>query len=72
MNNVLEKMYFNNREIVLVEKEECDESVVSCCGCVLEREDNCIGSISPSQPSYICCPKHTGKYYVFKFLEEGV
>jgi hypothetical protein len=62
-----QKLHYKDREIVL---EECEEGVSLCHGCVLEDEDHCVRAISPQQGKNVCCPKYTGKFYIFKFKEE--
>ena len=67
-----EKMYYNNKEIVLVEnKYENNLDNFLCRGCVLDAETSCIRAITPRQNSTVCCPKDSGKFYVFKFKEEA-
>jgi len=65
----MEKMYYNNREIILVENNYDDESINFLCrGCVLESDERCVKHISPRQPNTICCPRDSGKFYIFKFV----
>lgn len=64
----MEKMYYNNREIVL--EEQWDDVEESCEGCVLEFENFCTRKIVPAQSQYVCAPRHTGVLYIFKFKEE--
>jgi len=63
----MEKMYYKDREILLV---ECEEGVSLCNGCVLEDENHYTKAISPQQSVNVCCPKYTGKFYIFKFKGE--
>lgn len=71
MHHVIEKMYYQGREIVLVENKHVSNlDNFLCHGCVLESERSCVRSISPPQSSGICCPRSTGIFYIFKFKEE--
>ena len=70
MNHIIEKMYYQGREIVLVEnKHENAVDNFLCHGCVLEDERSCVRSISPPQSNNVCCPRSTGVFYIFKFKE---
>ena len=69
MNHVIEKMYYNNREIVL--EEQWDDVEESCEGCVLEHENACTRKIVPSQSQYVCAPRHTGVLYIFKYAQDA-
>lgn len=64
----MEKMYYNNREIVL--EEQWDDVEDSCEGCVLELENACTRKIVPPQSHYVCAPRNTGQLFIFKFKEE--
>ena len=68
MNHATEKMYYNNREIVL--EEQWDFTDHSCEGCVLELENSCTREIVPAQSQYVCAPRNTGVLYIFKFKEK--
>ena len=71
MNHVIEKMYYNNREVVLQERTTGSfEEDKLCDGCVLEHENDCSRKIVPAQSTYVCCPRHTGVLYIFKCKEE--
>lgn len=71
MNHVVEKMYYNNREIVLEEnKHESNLDNFLCKGCVLESENNCVRVITPPQSNNICCPRHTRVFYIFKYAQD--
>lgn len=60
-------MYYNGREIVLV---ACENNVDTCHGCVLESDNYCTRNIVPVKSHDVCCPKRTGKYYIFEYKEE--
>lgn len=64
----MEKMYYNNQEIVL--EEQWDDVESSCEGCVLEHLNDCMRKIVPAQSMYVCAPRSTGTLYIFKFKEE--
>ena len=68
MNHVIEKMYYNNREIVL--EEQADYLEASCDNCVLVHEKFCTRKIVPDQSYYVCAPRNTGVLYIFKFKEK--
>lgn len=68
MNHVIEKMYYNNREIVL--EEQWDDVETSCEGCVLEHENACVKRISPPQDHLVCCPRGQNEMYIFKYREK--
>jgi hypothetical protein len=64
----MEKMYYNNREIVLVQNtQESNLDNYLCHGCALESENNCVRVIIPPQGNNVCCPRNSGKFYIFKF-----
>ena len=69
MNHVVEKMYYNNREIVL--EEQWDDVEYVCGGCVLDDIiGSCVKAISPSQDHTVCCPRGRNEMYIFKYKEE--
>jgi hypothetical protein len=68
----MEKMYYNGREIVLIENRyDNNYNNITCRGCVLDVEANCVRAITPRQVNTVCCPKNSGKFYVFKFKESA-
>jgi len=67
----MERMYYKGREIVLVENNyENKLDNFLCRGCVLDVEASCIRAITPRQNNRVCCPKDSGKFYVFKFAQD--
>jgi len=68
MSYVAEKMYYNNREIVL--EEQWDDVEESCEGCVLELENSCTRKIVPAQSQYVCAPRNSGVLYIFKYVNK--
>ncbi len=68
----MEKMYYNGREVILVQNMyESNLDNFLCHNCVLVSENNCVKVINPPQGNNICCPRNSGKFYVFKFKEEA-
>jgi hypothetical protein len=65
-----QKMYYNGREVIMVENtQELIIDKLCCDGCVLAEENWCVRAITPPQSNNVCCPKHTKKFYIFKFKE---
>lgn len=68
MNHVIEKMYYNGREIVLIRKDGVNRN--ECSGCLFEREPSC----SLVSVDYPCWNRDEGYCeevnYIFKFKEE--
>lgn len=69
MSHVVDKLYYNNREIVL--EEQWDDAEYACQGCVLDDIiGSCVKAITPPQDHTVCCPRGQREMYIFKFKEE--